>query len=219
VSYCRFIDDPAQIAELEGQRYIVLRPVGAVAAAYRDLRRAVGTALHGRPAPCPAEPHVTLAGVGERAAVERLQELVAQWAKHVTPLRLEIERLSVFPAPFQTIIVQIRRTPELFDALSSLRRCVSDEGLHDLATVSPEEWIFHMSVAYCSKLPAAEWDEVVTAVETIPVSAAAEVVAAVEVVAFDDRQEYSGGVIDLRAATDAGSTDFTALSGLSADRT
>jgi 2'-5' RNA ligase len=219
VSYCRFIDDPAQIAELEGQRYVVLRPIGAVAAAYRDVRRAVGTALHGRPAPCPAEPHVTLAGVGERADVPRLQALVAEWATHVTPLRLEIERVGVFPAPFQIIIVQIRRTPELFDALSSLRRCVSGEGLHEVAAVSPEEWVFHMSVAYCSKLSAAEWDDVVTAVEQIAVAPATEVVAAVELVAFDDRQEYSGGVIELRAAADGGGADLTALSGLSSDRT
>lgn len=219
MSYCRFIDDPAQIAELEGQRFVVLRPVGAVAAAYRDVQRAVGTALHGRPAPCPAEPHVTLAAVGERAAVQRLQELVAEWAKHVTPLRLEVERLSVFPAPFQTVIAQIRRTPELFGALSSLRRCVGDEGLHDLAAVSSEEWVFHMSVAYCSRLPAAEWDDVVTTVETMHVAPAAEVVTAVEVVAFDDRQEYSGGVIELRAAADAIGKDLTARRGLSADRT
>lgn len=201
--YCRFIDDPSQIAELEGQRFVVLRPVAEVAAAYREVRQRVGMALHGRPAPCPAEPHVTLAAVGQRAPVARVREIVTDWAQETPALRLEIERVSVFPAPFQIVIVQIRRTPELFEALTSIRRRIGEAGLQDLAAVSPAQWVFHMSVAYCSSLPAEDWAEVVDAVQSIQAAPAIEVVQAVEVVAFDNHEESSGGVVVLPASTGA----------------
>lgn len=40
--YRPFIDDPAHLARHEGERYIVLRPIGAVPVSYNEVRAAVG---------------------------------------------------------------------------------------------------------------------------------------------------------------------------------
>ena len=57
--------------------------------------------------------------------------------------------------------------------------------------------VFHMSLAYCSKLSAAQWRELVRLTETIEVPKASCLLETVEIVAFDDGREYSGGIHSL----------------------
>lgn len=56
-----FMDTPDQLASLEGQQYLVLRPTGAVAEVYREIQE---TALDRLviPARRPHTGHVTLRG-------------------------------------------------------------------------------------------------------------------------------------------------------------
>ena len=197
--YRPFIDDPAHIALLEGQRYVVLRPNGAVQDAYVQVWARVQDKLAGLPVSYPAQPHVTLAGFGKGTSLDAVRELVADWAPTVPPVRLEVEELGVFPSPFQIVIAQVRRTPELGDALATLREQARQYKLTDVATVQPSDWIFHMSVAYCSPLSAAAWADVAAWVETVTVAAAECTVTEVEIVAIDNGQEYSGGVLGLTA--------------------
>jgi len=140
---------------------------------------------------------VTLAGFGKGTSIDAVRELVANWAPTVPPLRLEVEKLDVFPSPFQIVIARLRRTSELAGALTTLRERARRYKLVDVATVEPPEWIFHMSVAYCSALSAAAWADVAAWVETVPVAAAECTVTEVELVAIDDGQEYSGGRLRL----------------------
>src|SRR6186713_3065288 len=58
--YRPFIDDPAHVAQLKGQRYVVLRAAGALYDAYRRVETDVRRRLQGLPVSYPAEPHVTL---------------------------------------------------------------------------------------------------------------------------------------------------------------
>ena len=69
----------------------------------------------------------------------------------------------------------------------------------DVATIQPSDWIFHISVAYCSALSAAAWADVASWVKTVPVAAAICTVTDVEIVAIDAGQEYSGGMLSLSA--------------------
>jgi hypothetical protein len=141
--------------------------------------------------------HVTLAGFTKGADLEAVRGLVAGWATTVAPLRLEVESVGYFPAPFQIVHVQIRKTQALVDALVSLRTRGTEQGLGDPGLVRAADWIFHMSVAYCASLGGEAWAAVTKAIEGIAVPAAQCVVDRVELVAIDKGQEYLAGVFDL----------------------
>ena len=57
-----------------------------------------------------------------------------------------------------------------------------------------------MSVAYCSALNGPAWAAVTEFVDGLSVQAAQCVVGEVEIVAFDNSQEYSGGIFELSAS-------------------
>jgi 2'-5' RNA ligase len=198
--YQPFIDDPAHIEALDRQRFVVLRAPLAVSAVYDQIQRALRERLRGQPVSYPARAHVTLCGFAAGTALDAVQELVRRWAKTVPPLHIEIERVSSFHAP-QIVVVEVRKIPALFTALASLRSRAEDKGLA-VSTVTPVEgWRFHMSVAYCSQLEESAWQELTHFAETATVPAVHESVRTAEVVAFDDRREYSGGVYQLGACS------------------
>jgi hypothetical protein len=79
----------------------------------------------------------------------------------------------------------------------SLRARATARGLGDPGLIQAADWIFHMSVAYCSSLGSPAWAAVTNVVDGLSVPAAQCVVGQVEIVAIDNGQEYSAGVIDL----------------------
>ena len=195
-----FIDDPNDIARFEGQRFVVLRATGSVPDVHGYLRSLIKEQVASGAVSYPAEAHVTLAGFPTGAPLESIRDLVAQWARSVPPLRLEVEGAGYFPAPFQVVMLRVRRTTELVDALSSLRARAEERELGDpSATVPAADWIFHMSVAYCSSLSGPAWAAVTQFVDGIQLAAAQCVVGEAEIVAFDDNHEYSGGIVELSA--------------------
>jgi 2'-5' RNA ligase len=195
--YQPFIDDATHRAELNGQRFVVLRMPPAVARAFGHMQDVLRQKLVGAPVSYPARAHVTLCGFAAGVSLDDVQEETRAWAHSTPSLLIELEGLSVFPTPFQIVLVQVRRTPELFAALAGLRQRAERRGL-TLSTVVPaEQWIFHMSLAYCKELSAPAWHEVTQLVDTVHVPPAACVVGEAEVVGFDDGKEYSGGVFPL----------------------
>jgi 2'-5' RNA ligase len=195
--YRPYIDDPDHIALLEGQRFVVLRPTGVVLDVYDHVRGLIKEKLAGLSVSYPAQPHVTLAGYPKGTSLEDVRKLVARWAPPIHPLRLEIEKASVFPAPFQIVIVHVRKTAELLHALSSLGERAIQGELGEVPAIAPADWVFHMSVAYCSKLTPPVWDDVTQFVETVNAPPAQCVVNEVEIVAFDSGEERCGGVFEL----------------------
>jgi hypothetical protein len=103
------------------------------------------------------------------------------------------------------VILQVRKTSELLTALRSLRRRAEAQGLAISTSVAPDDWVFHMSLAYCAKLAPEEWDHVTQFVPSLHAAAARGVVGQAEVVALDDGREYSGGVYSLRVQEATGS--------------
>ena len=198
--YHPFIDDPEHLRLLAGQRYVVLRASDQVRAAYLAIQSLVKDSLAGLNVSYPAEPHVTLLGLGAGTGLDAVRGLVTEWASDVAPLHLEIERLSVFSPPFQIVIVEIRKTQDLFGAMSRLRERAQQRGLADLAKITPSDWVFHLSVAYCSSLNATSWDAASRFADGLVVPVAQCVTSEVEIVAFDDEQESSGGIVPLTGA-------------------
>jgi 2'-5' RNA ligase len=198
--YRPFIDDPNDIARFEGQRFVVLRATGAVRDVHCHVRSLIKEQLAHADVSYPAQAHVTLTGVPKGAPLEAIRDLVAQWARSVAPLRLEVERAGYFPSPFQIVMLPILKTTELFEALASLRARAKERELGDAGMVPAADWIFHMSVAYCSSLSMPAWAAVTQFVDGLSAQAAQCVVGEVEVVAFDKSQEYSGGVFELSAS-------------------
>ena len=122
---------------------------------------------------------------------------MSAWVGHVPPLGIDVGRALSFGSPFQIPILQVVKTPALFGAMTSLRRESERRGL-PISTITPvENWVFHMSLAYCSELDAARWKEVERFIETLQAHSASCVQDTVELVAFDDGIEYSGGVFSL----------------------
>jgi len=198
--YRPFIDDPRDIARFDGRRYVVLRPNGALPDVHGRLRSLLEPHLARGDASFPAHAHVTLSGFPKGTPLESVRDVVAQWARSVDPLRLEIERAGYFPAPFQIVMLQIRKTTELAAAMASLRARAKQRGLDDEGSIPASDWIFHMSLAYCSSLRSPEWAVLTEFVDGVSVPAAHCVVGDVEIVAFDNGQEYSGGSFELSAS-------------------
>ena len=195
--YRPLIDDLAHLAGHEGERYIVLRPAGAVPASYEDVRAAVRRQCRGLPVSFPSEPHVTLAGFAKGTPLDAVRELAAEWAARTPALTIEVDGAGTFPTPFQIVVVRIRRTAELLDGLASLRELAQRRSLTQILTVPASDWVFHLTVAYCETLEVTAWANVASFVETLRPSPAKSTVGEAEVVAFDDGREYSGGVVTL----------------------
>jgi len=198
--YQPFIEDPQHRTELDRQRFVVLRMPSAVTGIYEQVQEAVRHRVSALPVSYPARAHVTLCGFAAGAALAAVQEVVGSWARAMPSLLIDLERVSTFPSPFQIVMVQVRTTPELFTALASLRQRAGQRGLVLSTVVPAEQWIFHMSVAYCSGLTAEAWHDVRQFVETLRAPSATCVVGEAEVVAFDEGREYSGGVFSFDAA-------------------
>jgi 2'-5' RNA ligase len=197
IAYQPFIDDPEHIRLLEGQRFVVLRPGRAVREAHRDVQRLLRQQFPAFPLSYPARAHVTLAGFESGTPLDALQKLVESWARAVSAFRIAADRVTFFPPPFQIAIVQVSKTPELFAALSALRQRADEKRLAVSTAVPARDWIFHMSVAYCSGLTPPIWNELAQFVQTLEVDPVHCFVDEAEVVAFDDGREYSGGVYAL----------------------
>ena len=196
-SYRPFIEDPDDIVRFEGGRFVVLRATGAAADTHRHVCDVLREQLAREDVLVLTDAHVTLAGFTKGAELESIRHLVTEWARSVAPLTLEVEKAGYFPAPFQIVMLQIRKTKALCDALVSLRARATERGLCDPGLIQAADWIFHMSVAYCVTLSGPAWAAVTKVVDGLSVPAAQCVVGQVEIVAIDQAQEYSAGVIDL----------------------
>lgn len=201
--YRAFIDDPAHIELVDGQRYVVLRPPPEVRTRYMQVQRAMKDRLNNEPVSFPAEPHITFIGVAEGSTLERVRDVVKEWARVTAPLEMHVENVGSFPAPDQIVILRMRKTTQLLDALIRLRTLALENGLRLLGSIEPAQWIFHMSVAYCSALNAKAWRQLVASVDDLFLDVTFTAME-VEIAAFDNGREYSGGVIQFAATTAGG---------------
>ena len=151
-----FMDTPDQLASLEGQQYLVLRPTAAVGTVYRDVQDAAVSRL-GVPARRPHTGHVTLRGFYEPERREALTELIRSWAARQAPIEVIAEAVDEFPVPWQILIVRLARSPSLVSAYSSLTAALDATDFRRIGELPLEDWTFHLSVLYGKTLDGAEW--------------------------------------------------------------
>ncbi|MDQ0644465.1 2'-5' RNA ligase family protein [Microbacterium murale] len=151
-----FMNHPDQLASLEGQQYLVLRPTGAVADDYREVQDAVLRALpvavkH------PHTAHVTLRGFYEPDRLDDVRALVRAWGAAQHPIEITTEAIDTFPAPWQIVIARLARTASVITAYASLTDALADTDFRRLDERALDDWTFHMSVIYGKTLDADEW--------------------------------------------------------------
>ena len=185
-----FMDTPDQLASLEGQQYLVLRPTAAVGTVYRDVQDAAVSRL-GVPARRPHTGHVTLRGFYEPERREALTELIRSWAARQAPIEVIAEAVDEFPMPWQILIVRLARSPSLVSAYSSLTAALDATDFSRIGELPLEDWTFHLSVLYGKTLDGAEWSRFAKA-EVRPLSPApTEVIAEAELVWYEDGIEHA----------------------------
>ncbi|KQV00471.1 hypothetical protein ASC55_14970 [Microbacterium sp. Root322] len=190
------MDTPDQLASLEGQQYLVLRPTAAVGTVYRDVQDAAVSRL-GVPARRPHTGHVTLRGFYEPERREALTELIRSWAARQAPIEVIAEAVDEFPMPWQILIVRLARSPSLVSAYSSLTAALDATDFRRIGELPLEDWTFHLSVLYGKTLDGAEWSRFAKA-EVRPLSPApTEVIAEAELVWYQGGIEHAE-VIPLR---------------------
>ncbi|MEE6388969.1 2'-5' RNA ligase family protein [Microbacterium paraoxydans] len=185
-----FMDTPDQLASLDGQQYLVLRPTGAVAAAYRTIQEAALGRLD-TPLRHPHTEHVTLRGFFEPERRDELRAVIRAWAAEQGPLELAADAVDVFPAPWQIVILRLARTPALVHAYASLTEVLRPTDFRRLDELSVEDWTFHLSVLYGRTLDPETWQQL-AATEVRPLAPVpTEVVTEAEFVWYEGGVEHA----------------------------
>lgn len=185
-----FMDTPDQLASLEGQQYLVLRPTADVAATYRDVQDAALARL-GSPIRRPHTGHVTLRGFFEPERREELGASIRAWAAQQSPIEIIAEAVDGFPAPWQILIVRLARTASLVSAYSTLTAALDATDLRRLGELPLEEWTFHLSVLYGKTLDPEEWSAFADAAFHSFEPAPAETITEAELVWYEDGIEHA----------------------------
>lgn len=193
---------PGHAVALAGQRYVVLRPVGTVAAAYDSLRTELTDLVGSLDVTGPLVGHITLAGISAEASLIDMNAVVDEWARTATAVPLRILRVTCFPPPFQIVVAEMERTPQLVSGFSTLNSRLRAAGIPSLIQRPLDEWTFHMSMLYCTSVPAERWPTVVAGASRLsPLSHAAEVVETADVALFDANGAESDGGVRVLGAT------------------
>ncbi|WP_312170176.1 2'-5' RNA ligase family protein [Microbacterium sp.] len=183
-----FMDTPAQLASLEGQQYLVLRPTTAVADVYRSEQAA---ALGRADVPHPHTGHVTLRGFAEPERRDELSAFLHEWAAGQRPIDVVAEAVDAFPAPWQIVIVRLARSASITAAYSSLSAALATTDFRRLDERPTEEWTFHLSLIYAKTLASAVWTELRNKSRRSLSSRPAERISQVEFVWYEDGVEHA----------------------------
>ncbi|PCE16489.1 hypothetical protein AUC47_01200 [Microbacterium sp. SZ1] len=183
-----FMNAPDQLASLDGQQYLVLRPSGPVAELYE---REQDAALQHADVRHPHTGHVTLRGFYEPQRREELAALVREWAAAQPPVDVTVEAVDVFPAPWQIVILRLARTATVVSAYASLTRALDATDFRRLGELSLEDWTFHLSVLYGKTLSAHEWNALEAASVLELADGPTETIDEIELVSYDSGAEYA----------------------------
>lgn len=181
--------DAGQLRDLEGQQYIVLRPVGAVMREFDRVQDAARSLL-GDSVRYPGAAHVTLRGLYEPERVDQVRDLVRQWAARQHPIEVAFDAVDAFPAPWQIIIARLARTASLTQAYASLTEALDRTDLRRIGELPLEDWVFHLSTVYAKALDAADWAHLASDFAHEYATPAAETIAEVEFVTYFDATEH-----------------------------
>ena len=184
------MNHPEQLASLDGQQYLVLRPTGVVSDLYRTVQGAALSGL-GRGLKHPHTEHVTLRGFFEPDRRDELTQLVREWAASQPPIDVVAEAVDSFAAPWQIIIVRLARTASLVSAYASLTAALETTDFRRLGELSLEDWTFHLSVVYAKTLHPDAWTALDQSFRRDLAERPAERIAEAELVWYSDGVEHA----------------------------
>src|SRR3990167_6618699 len=96
-----FMTDPVHLRDLEGQRYIVLRPKSEVSKVYHAVQNKIKEKLVGKPVTFPNTEHIVLRGFPDGTDTAGVKTLVQELVGKHTNFDVTINTLTTFPAPFK----------------------------------------------------------------------------------------------------------------------
>lgn len=181
------------LTSLEGQQYVVLRPTRQVAELYDAEQTALSASLSGVTSH-PNSAHVTLRGFAEPDRVAELKHTIAEWAGLRRPIELQADAIDGFPHPYQVLIVRLRRHPTLVDAYSSLSDALDSTDFQRIGELPVNQWIFHLSLLYCSGMSSKEWEDAYASSKRAIDSPATDVVSEAELVWYENGIEHSEAI-------------------------
>ena len=179
---------PEQLASLDGQQYLVLRPSAAVADEYAHTQSEL---LREDALPHPHTGHVTLRGFFEPERRSELTSLIREWAATQRPIELTADAVDSFPAPWQIVILRLARRPTLLEAYASLTALLDRTDLRRLGELSLDDWTFHLSVVYAKTLTPERWATLESAAVRPLDPAPTETVTEAELVWYEDGVEHA----------------------------
>ncbi len=186
-----FITNPALLEALEGRQFIVLRPTDPITSYYRIAQQQLKSVM---PANIthPNTAHVTLRGFSEPNNLSKLQRSTKKWAASLAPISVGIEGISYFDVPYKVIFLKISSTSEIKKAYFSLSEVVVSDNLQTIDVERDEnEWIFHMSLAYCADTSDEEWWQIKDTVNNFKVETMNCTVDSAELVEYKNGEHRS----------------------------
>lgn len=181
---------PDQLAALEGQQYLVLRPERAVADIYRAEQRTALTRA-AVPVPHPNAAHVTLRAFQEPERREELAAFLREWAAAQQPIDVAAEAVDVFPAPWQVVLLRLTRSATLVSAYTSLSNALETTDFRRVDERTVADWTFHVSLIYAKTIAPAKWTELSHSSRRSLGSRPAERIAELELVSYHDGAEHA----------------------------
>lgn len=184
------MDTPDQLASLEGQQYLVLRPTIGVASLFREVQDAA-LARFGGDIRHPRTEHATLRAFAEPDRRAELAALIRRWAADQHPIEVTAEAVDAFPAPWQVLIVRLARTASLVSAYASLSAALEHTDFRRLDELSVDDWTFHLSVVYGRSLEPAVWEDFREASVSVLGRKPTETIVEAELVWYQDGTEHA----------------------------
>jgi CubicO group peptidase (beta-lactamase class C family) len=186
------IADPEVLREAAGTAYVVLRPTGDLADAFVRWQGEMLDRLGGARATVPAA-HATLKAFGSSSApltgddLERIREVVEDWASATAPIDLRAVALDVFEGDEGVPVVRLAPIPALADLWARAAAAGLPGGYSD--AIGADGWIAHLSLAYPVEPEPARWAELVAWARGVDVGDLSCTVATAELLVFDGGPE------------------------------
>lgn len=190
------LQDLRLLAAVAGQRYVLARPTGQALAVCLRAQEALRAELADLDVVYPA-PHLTLLSFAPESELREIQAAVRARAARTRPFLLRLAGVGTFPG--RIVHVPVRASEGLLRAARSFAR---EARARDLPPIAGEaggrdDWIWHVSIAYCDRLAPGDWRRVEERSATLILPAAACRIDAVEVVAYGADGEHEIGVYPL----------------------
>ena len=186
-----FITNPALLEALEGRQFLVLRPIDPITSYYRVVQQQLKSVMPTN-ITHPNTAHVTLRGFSEPNNLSKLQRSTEKWAASLVPINVDVEDISYFDAPYKVVFLKIHSTDELKKAYSSLSEVVVSDKLQTIDVERDEnEWIFHMSIAYCADTSYEEWQQIKDTVKNFKIEKISCSVNSAELVEYKNGEHRS----------------------------